>query len=132
MIKIGSSSLAIFFAVLLIASCRGDDDEVSIDRSALIGTWLGNDYECLFDKPRTVKLVISKGPDPLGLKLNLNDGEYIVDADYGEDNNKKAFIGEYETSSYSILISGVLYDDGVLKLAVLPDDDACNAMLTKQ
>jgi hypothetical protein len=76
--------------------------------------------------------VITKGPDPLGLKINLNDGEYVVDADYGEDDNKKAFVGEYETSSYSIIISGILYDDGVLKIAVFPDDDACDASLTKQ
>ena len=127
-------SVAVVFSTSIILSCSGDDndDVFSIDRSALIGTWTGNDYECLFDKPRTVKLVITKGKDPLGLRVNLNDGEHVIDADYGEDDQKKAFVGEYETSSYSITISGALYDDGVMKLAVFLDDDVCDATLTKQ
>jgi hypothetical protein len=122
----------ILFSFFLFASCSKDDEIISIDRSALLGTWVGNNYDCLFDKPGAVSLAITKGPDPLGLKLNLNNGEHVIDADYGKDDDTRAFVGEYETSSYSIIISGILYDDGVMKLSVWFDEDICDATLTKQ
>jgi hypothetical protein len=133
MLKIKTTPVTIMlFSLLLIVSCSKDDESISIDRSTLIGTWAGNNYECLFDKPRPVSLVITKGPDPIGLKLNLNNGEHVIDADYGEDDDTKSFVGEYETSSYSIIIGGILYDDGVMKLSVWFDEDICDATLTKQ
>lgn len=122
----------LIIALIVHTSCGDDAESAGIDRSALIGTWAGNDYECIFEKPGSVTLIISKGPDPLGLKINLNNGQYLIDADYGEGDNTKSFIGEYESSSYSILISGILYDDGVMKLSVFPDDELCDATLTKK
>jgi hypothetical protein len=127
------ASILFPLVILLVTSCGGSEDDVpGIDRSALYGTWTGNDYECLFDKPRAVELVITKGQDPLGLKINLNNGEHVIDADYGQGNNTKSFVGDYTNSSYSITISGQLYDDGVMKLAVFLNDDVCDATLTKK